>query len=103
MHGPATLNRVAIATEDRLLKRLFAIMEQLRRNDRAFLDALPTLKAMGVPRLAPALNDMGPPSPRANTGFPEDDPESAAVRDLEELYERRLKWIRSHKGSSESK
>lgn len=54
-------NRLRTATEDRLLKRLFALMDQIRKANKGFFDILPTLQAMGVSRPDDTEEKVGPP------------------------------------------
>ncbi len=56
-------NKRRTEAEDRLLRRLFTIMEQLRKANKGFFDILPTLEAMGVSRPATKEEKMGPPHP----------------------------------------
>ena len=73
-------NKAERTAQHALHVRLFALMDQLRKNDKAFFDNLATIGPMGVSRPAHPNKTKGPPSPQGNIEFRGDgDLDDAAI------------------------
>lgn len=65
-------NKAQRAVQQAIHKSLFTLMDQLRKNDKAFFDNLATIGPMGVSRPAHPDKKKGPPSPGGFIEFSDD-------------------------------
>lgn len=95
------VNKAERAAQQSLYTRLFALMGQLRQNDKAFFANLATLDSMGVSQPDRPNKTKGPPSPRRNiiSDVSDADLDDAAVlREIKATALRQLAFVERMEG-----